>query len=54
MSEKELSDDDIEEELEKSFQRNENRKNVFEIVRNEESSLNLRDEKIKFKRKSVD
>ncbi|HUW89100.1 MAG TPA: hypothetical protein VMV43_01125 [Candidatus Nanopelagicaceae bacterium] len=51
MSEKELSDDDIEEELEKTFQRNENQKNVFEIMRSEESSLDLREKKIKLKRK---
>ena len=50
MAEKELSDDDIEEELEKTFQRNENQKNVFKILRSEESSLKLRDKKLKFKR----
>ncbi|MCJ7649453.1 MAG: hypothetical protein MUP85_12625 [Candidatus Lokiarchaeota archaeon] len=51
MSEKELSDDELEEQLEKTIQRNENKKNVFEILRSEESSLELRDKKIKLKRK---
>ncbi|MBY9019063.1 MAG: hypothetical protein KGD66_09570 [Candidatus Lokiarchaeota archaeon] len=50
MDDKELSDDDIEEELEKTFQKNENQKNVFKILRSEESSLELRDKKLKFKR----
>ena len=50
MSEKELSDDELEEQLEKTFQRNESQKNVFKIMRNEEDSLKLRDKKQKFKR----
>jgi hypothetical protein len=48
---KELSDDELEEELEKAFQKNNKQKNIFKIIRDEESSLNLRDKKIKFKRK---
>ena len=51
MDEKELSDEELEEELEKTFQKSETQRNVFKIIRNEEDSLNLRDKKVKFKKK---
>lgn len=54
MREKELSDEEIEEELVKAFLKNDSKKNVFEILRNEDSSLKLKDKKLKFKKKDID
>ena len=52
MNDKELSDDKLEEELDKAFKKSESQKNVFKIIRNEESSLDLRVKKVEFKKKS--
>lgn len=54
LNEKELpNEEELEKELEKAFQKNENQKNVFEIVRNEDSSSELKEGKIKFKRNDI-
>lgn len=55
LNEKELpNEEELEKELEKAFQKNEHQKNVFEIVRNEDTSSELKEGKTKFKRKEID
>ena len=39
MSEKQYSDDDLEEELEEAFRKSEKKPNVFKIIRNETNAL---------------
>ena len=49
MSEKDLSDEELEEELDKSFKANESKKNVFNIIRNEKESLEVKEKRVKKK-----
>ncbi|MHA2036779.1 MAG: hypothetical protein ACW98X_10120 [Promethearchaeota archaeon] len=49
MNKKDLSDEELEEELEKSFKSNESKKNVFKILRNEKESLEVKEKRIKKK-----
>ena len=51
MNKKDLSDDDLEEELEKALKKNETKRDVFRIIRNEKESLDLKEKRIKDKYK---
>ena len=46
------SEEDLEEELEKAFQTNENKKDVFSIIRKEKESLDVKEKRTKIKFKS--
>ena len=52
MKEKELSDEDLELELDKAFNTSEKKKSVFTIIRKERESLDNREDRIK-KRKQL-
>ena len=52
MNKKDLSDDDLEEELEKALKKNETKRDVFRIIRNEKESLDLKEKRIKGKYKN--
>jgi hypothetical protein len=47
-----ISDDELEEELEKAFKANEARKDVFRIIRDEKESLDVKEKRTKIKIKS--
>ena len=47
MSKNDKIDDDLEEELEKAFKNNELNKNVFKIMKNEDASLELKENRFK-------
>ena len=49
MSEKDLSDEELEEELDKAFKATESKKNVFNIIRNEKESLEVKEKRVKKK-----
>ena len=49
MSEKNLSDEELEEELDKAFKATESKKNVFAIIRNEKESLEVKEKRVKKK-----
>ncbi|MFX0077310.1 MAG: hypothetical protein ACFE96_17855 [Candidatus Hermodarchaeota archaeon] len=51
MNEKEYSDDELEEELEKAFKSGENKPNVFRIIRNENDALDMKEKRMKAKLK---
>ncbi len=44
-----MSEDDIEDELDKAFKNNEAKKNIFQIMRDEKESLDNKEERIKRK-----
>ena len=46
------SEDDLEEEIEKALQTNENKKDVFSIIRKEKESLDVKEKRTKIKFKS--
>ena len=49
MSEKDLSDEELEEELDKAFKATESKTNVFSIIRNEKESLEVKEKRVKKK-----
>ena len=49
MNEKEISDEELEEELEKAFKASESKKDVFRIIRDEKESLDVKEKRIKKK-----
>lgn len=49
MSEKDLSDEELEEELDKAFKATESKTNVFNIIRNEKESLEVKEKRVKKK-----
>ena len=49
MNDKEISDDELEKELEKALRDSEKKTNVFRIIRNEKESLELKEKRIKDK-----
>jgi hypothetical protein len=51
VNEKNISDDDLEEELEKALKKNEDKKDIFKIIRGEKESLGLREKRLKKKHK---
>ena len=52
MNDKDIIDDELEEELDKAFKANESKKDVFNIIRNEKESMDLREKRIKNQFKS--
>ncbi|MHA2393383.1 MAG: hypothetical protein ACXAEX_15690 [Promethearchaeota archaeon] len=52
MKDERISDDELEEELEKAFKANEARKDVFRIIRDEKESLDVKEKRTKIKIKS--
>lgn len=52
MNEKEISDEDLEEELEKAFKASVKKNNVFSIIRKEKDSLDIKEKRIKIGSKS--
>ena len=53
MNEKEYSDDELEEELDKAFKISEKKPNVFRIIRNENNALDMKEKRMKAKIKST-
>ncbi len=51
MNENEISDDELEEELEKALKANEKKRDVFRIIRNEKESLDVKEKRFKKKYK---
>lgn len=51
MNEKEYSDEDLEEELDKAFKSSEKKPSVFRIIRNENDALDMKDKRRKAKLK---
>ena len=51
MNDKNISDDELEEELEKAYKVNEKKRDVFSIIRKEKESLELKEKRIKDKSK---
>ena len=49
MGDRDVSDEELEEELEKAFKKNELRRNVFKILRDEKSAQDLKERRIKKK-----
>ena len=49
MNEKDISDDEIEEQLEKALKVNESKRDAFRIIRNEKESLEMKEKRIKDK-----
>jgi hypothetical protein len=47
----EISDNELDKELEKAFKESENRRDVFKIIRNEKESLELKEKRLKKKNK---
>lgn len=47
MRDKEISNDDLEEEFEKAFKKNELKSNVFKILRDEKSAQAVKERRIK-------
>ncbi|MFW9873441.1 MAG: hypothetical protein ACFFG0_10080 [Candidatus Thorarchaeota archaeon] len=47
MNKKEISDKDLEEELDKAFKANESKRDVFSIIRKEKESLEIKEKRIK-------
>ena len=51
MNEKSISDEELEEELDKALKTNENKKNVFRIIQGENESLGMKEKRLKKKHK---
>lgn len=49
MNENDISDDELEDELENALKANEKKRNVFKIIRNEKESLNVKERRFKKK-----
>lgn len=49
MNNKDLSDDELEEELEKALKANESKRDVFSVIRKEKESLEVKEKRIKDK-----
>ncbi|MFX0021592.1 MAG: hypothetical protein ACFE9S_04650 [Candidatus Hermodarchaeota archaeon] len=49
MHDKDLSDDELEEELEKALEADEKKRDVFKIIRNEKDSLETKEQRFKKK-----
>ena len=47
MNENNISDEELEEKLEKALKENEDKKNVFRIIQGEKESLNLKEKRLK-------
>ena len=51
MNKKEYSDEELEEELDRAFKSSEKKLSVFNIIRNENSALNMKEKRMKAKLK---
>ncbi|MDX1798826.1 MAG: hypothetical protein R3255_09270 [Candidatus Lokiarchaeia archaeon] len=51
MNENEISDDELEDELDRALKTNEKNRDVFKIIRNEKESLDAKDRRFKKKYK---
>ncbi|NHJ22235.1 MAG: hypothetical protein EAX91_14915 [Candidatus Lokiarchaeota archaeon] len=49
MNNEEYSDDELEEEIEKALKNNQNKPNVFRIIKNEKNALDRKDKRVKAK-----
>ncbi|MFX1376196.1 MAG: hypothetical protein ACFFA0_10310 [Promethearchaeota archaeon] len=49
MNKEEISDDELEDELDRVFKTNENKRDVFSIIRKERESLEVKEKRIKDK-----
>ena len=49
MDEKDISDDELEDELENALKANEKKRDVFRIIRNEKESLDVKEKRLKKK-----
>lgn len=49
MNNKDISDNELEEEIEKALKVNEKKKNVFRILRNDKESLEIKEKRLKKK-----
>jgi hypothetical protein len=49
MNEKEYSDDELEEELDRAYKSSEKKPNVFKIIRNENDALDMKEKRMKVK-----
>jgi hypothetical protein len=49
VNKEEISEDELDDELEKAFKENLNKKDVFSIIRKEKESLNVQEKRIKEK-----
>lgn len=49
MNQKELSDEELEEELDKALKSSESKRDVFKIIRDEKESLELKEKRVKKK-----
>lgn len=49
MNEKDISEDELEEELDRALKANETKKDVFTIIRKEKESLDVKEKRIKHK-----
>ena len=49
MNQKDLSDEELEEELDKALKSSESKRDVFKIIRDEKESLELKEKRIKKK-----
>jgi hypothetical protein len=49
VNENDISDDELEDELENALKANEKKRNVFKIIRNEKESLNVKERRFKKK-----
>jgi hypothetical protein len=47
VNENNISDEELEEKLEKALKENEDKKNVFKIIQGENESLNLKEKRLK-------
>ena len=52
MNKEETSDDELEDDLDRAFKNNENKRDVFSIIRKERESLEVKEKRIKDKFKS--
>ncbi len=53
MNDKDSSDDELEEEIEKTLKTDEKKRDVFRIIRNEKESLDLQEKRLQFKFKKL-
>lgn len=51
MNQKDLSDDELEEELDKAFKSNESKRDVFKIIREEKEALDEKEKRLRVKKK---
>ena len=53
MTDNDITDDELEEELDKAFRKSEEKPNVFRIIRNEYNALDIKEKRMKAKLKPI-